>query len=218
MTTREIEEIKESLLRDLPRVLEQDPRFVLFIEGIVSEKFPRRDEFARLLDEVRAGREENKQKFEKIDQRFAGMEHRFGEIKNQIHQLQLWMEVNVGGLQSRAGKRLENVVAGAFCFGLRRNDIRPENVKLRQKLTDEAGAVFRPGKQREVDIIALGQEILVFEVKSSADHDDIDDLADNVSLVRHLHPGAHVKGILVMLGAEADHRQLCAEKGLELIP
>ena len=48
-----LEELKEYILVRLPQVLEQDPRFVTFIEGIVAEKFPRRDEFARLLEEMR---------------------------------------------------------------------------------------------------------------------------------------------------------------------
>jgi hypothetical protein len=128
------------------------------------------------------------------------------------------MELNVGGFQARAGTRLEDVVAGAFCFGLGRRDIQPEQVRLRQKITDLQGVVFRRGKTREVDLIALGEEILVFEVKTTADADDIDDLGDKVALMRHLHPGRKVAGVLVMLGSEREHRQWCAEKGLTLIP
>ena len=108
MTTAEIQEIKVLVLRELPAVLAQDTEFALVLEGMLSERFPRRDEFARLLEEMK--------------------------------------------------------------------------------------------------------------VKSTADHDDIDDLADKVELVRHLHPGNTVEGILVMLGAERDHRDLCAQKGLKLIP
>jgi len=128
------------------------------------------------------------------------------------------MELNVGGFQTRAGRRLEEVVAGAFRYGLQRTDIQPEHVKLRQVVEDTQGVVFRPGKKREIDIIALGDQIIVFEVKSTADHDDIDDLADKVTLIRHQNSGKQVEGVLVMLGAEADHRRLCQEKGLKLIP
>ena len=39
-----LEQVQEYILDQLPRVLEQNPRFVTFIEGIVAEKFPRRDE------------------------------------------------------------------------------------------------------------------------------------------------------------------------------
>jgi hypothetical protein len=74
MTVEEIQQIKELVLRELPKVLEQDPGFVLFIEGIISEKFPRRDEFARLLDEVEASRMENRERFEQVDRRFDRLE------------------------------------------------------------------------------------------------------------------------------------------------
>ncbi len=234
------------VLHELPRVLEQDPGFAVFIEGLLSEKFPRRDEFARLLDELQASRRETRerfdqvdrrfeavdqrfeavdqrfeavdQRFDAVDQRFEAMDQRFEALTAEVVGLRQWMELNVGGLQSRVGRRLEDVVAGAFAYGLRRTDIQPAHVQLRQRIVDEAGLVFRPGRQREVDIVALGAEILVFEVKSMADRDDIEDLADKVTLVRHLHPDKRVQGVLVMLGADHQHREQCATHGLQLIP
>ena len=218
MTATEIQEIKALVLRELPAVLAQDTEFALVLEGMLSERFPRRDEFARLLEEMKEFRSETKERFEQVDQRFEHIDQQFEDMKHEIHGLRDWMQLNVGGFQTRAGKRLEDVVAGAFCYGLNRGDVRPELVKLRQKITDVEGWVYRAGKTREVDIIALGQNMIVFEVKSTADHDDIDDLADQVELVRHLHPENTVEGILVMLGAERDHRDLCAQKGIKLIP
>ena len=241
------------VLHELPRVLEQDPGFAVFIEGLLSEKFPRRDEFARLLDELQASRRETRERFDQVDQRFEAVDRRFEAVDQRLEAvdrrfdamdrrfdamdqrfdamdqrfealtaevvgLRQWMELNVGGLQSRVGRRLEDVVAGAFAYGLRRTDIQPAHVQLRQRIVDEAGLVFRPGRQREVDVIALGAEILVFEVKSMADRDDIEDLADKVTLVRHLHPDKRVQGVLVMLGADHQHREQCATHGLQLIP
>jgi hypothetical protein len=218
VTSEELQQIKRLVLEELPGVLEQDPGFAIFIEGILSEKFPRRDEFARLLDEVRAGRTETNARFDRVDQRFEQVDQRLEGLTAEVRGLRNWMELNVGGFQTRAGRRLEDVVAGAFCYGLERRDIRPDQVKLRQRIVDEHGAVFRPGKEMEVDMIAAGSELIVFEVKSTADYDDIDDLADKVKLVEHLNPGKAVHGVLVMLGAEAEHRRLCSERRLKLIP
>jgi archaellum component FlaC len=281
MTKEEIQEVKDLVLRELPRVLEQDPNFVVFIEGILSEKFPRRDEFARLLDELGQFRsdvntrfdkvearlggmdqrlggmdqrlegmdqrlegmdqrlegvdqrlEQMDQRFEQVDQRFEQVDQRFeqvdqrfeqvdrslAEIRQDIAGLKDWMEINVGGFQRRAGRRLEDVVAGAFCYGLQRKDIRPEHVHLRRKFEDVEGIAFKAGKTKEIDIIALAEEILVFEVKSTADFDDIDDLADRTALVRHLFPGKKVHGVMVTLGAEPEHRNYCEKQGLNLIP
>jgi hypothetical protein len=82
-----LEEIKQYIFRELPRVLEQDPQFVTFIEGIVAEKFPRRDEFARMLDELRQHRQETKQQFERVDQRFEQVDGRFEQIDQRFEQV-----------------------------------------------------------------------------------------------------------------------------------
>ena len=302
MTTAEIEHVKRVVLEQLPEVLEHDPGFARWLEGLLSEKFPRRDEFARLLDEVQASRRENKeqfarvderldkadvqfekvdgrldkvdvqfkqvdqrfdqvdqrfdqvdqrldqvdqrldqvdqrldqvdqrldqvdqrfdrvdQRFDRVDQRMEKLEQRMDDVVREVKGLRDWMELNVGGFQTRAGRRLEDVVAGAFCYGLERQDIRPEQVRLRQTIEDTQGLVWRAGRKREVDLIALGAEIIVFEVKSTADRDDIEDLADKVSLVQALNSEKRVHGVLVMLGAESGHRERCRELGLRLIP
>jgi hypothetical protein len=260
MTTQELSQVKELVLRDLPQALAQDTEFALLIEGMLSEKFPRRDEFAQMLVELRASRQETRerfsqidqrfeqvdqrfqqvdqrfqqvdqrfqqvdqrfqqvdQRFQQVDQRFQQVDQRFEQVVSEIRGLRSWMELNVGGFQTKVGRRLEDVVAGAFCYGLERTDIGPEHVKLRQKITDNEGVVFRAGKTRELDIIALADEIIVFEVKSTADFDDIDDLADKVDLVRHLNSGKKTEGVLVMLGAEQGHREMCEKKDLRLIP
>ncbi len=49
LSVQELDEVKQYVLRELPRVLEQDPHFVKFIEGILIEKFPPREEFSQLL-------------------------------------------------------------------------------------------------------------------------------------------------------------------------
>ena len=252
-TVSELDDIKAYVLRELPRVLEQDPQFVLFIEGIVTEKFPRRDEFARLLDEFTSFRKETQinfehidqrfaqvdQRFEQVDQRFAQVDQRFAQVDQRFaqvdqrlaemtqqmgalsadtRQLRDWVELIAGGLQNRAGRNLEKVVAGALRLGLKRSDIAPEQVKLRQKISDPLGLVFKAGKEKEVDIIAQNGELLVFEVKSAPDNDDVDDFADKVALLRLQRPDKQVQGVFVAVGAEETIRQRCREQGILLIP
>ena len=245
-TVSELDDIKAYVLRELPRVLEQDPQFVLFIEGIVTEKFPRRDEFARLLDEFTSFRKETQinfehidqrfaqvdQRFEQVDQRFAQVDQRFAQVDQRLaemtqqmgalsadtRQLRDWVELIAGGLQNRAGRNLEKVVAGALRLGLKRSDIAPEQVKLRQKISDPLGLVFKAGKEKEVDIIAQNGELLVFEVKSAPDNDDVDDFADKVALLRLQRPDKQVQGVFVAVGAEETIRQRCREQGILLIP
>jgi hypothetical protein len=269
LTVEELDEIKRYVLRELPRVLEQDPQFVVFIEGIVSEKFPRRDEFARLLDELTALRLEQNQQFQKVDQRFEQVDQRFEQVdqcfvqvrqemreqgeqlrqemreqgeqlrqemreqgeqlrqemreqgeqlRQEMRDLRDWVELIGGRLQNRVGRRLEDIVAGALRLGLSRPDVDPQNVRLRQKISDPTGLVYKPGKQKEVDLVVQDGELLVFEVKSAADVDDVDDFADKVELVRLQNPDKLVTGVLVALGAEAEIRQHCARRQVQLIP
>ena len=77
LETAVLEEIKEYIFYHLPHVLEQDPRFVTVIEGIVAEKFPRRDEFARLLDEM-------EQRRKQMDQGFADMRQEFTQVNEHL--------------------------------------------------------------------------------------------------------------------------------------
>ena len=45
MTPEELKQVEDYIFEKLPQVLETDRRFVVLIEGILAEKFPRRDEF-----------------------------------------------------------------------------------------------------------------------------------------------------------------------------
>ncbi len=69
-----IAETRSDMLRQLRETLQQDPDFAIWIEGLLAEKFPRRDEFARLLDEIQAHRQETKTEFVRVDQRFDKVE------------------------------------------------------------------------------------------------------------------------------------------------
>jgi hypothetical protein len=81
LTAEELDEMKQYVLYELPHILEQDPQFVLFIEGIINEKFPRRDEFARLLDEFTSFRKETQSNFDRVDQDISDLRQ---EVKQDI--------------------------------------------------------------------------------------------------------------------------------------
>jgi archaellum component FlaC len=309
LSQEELEQIKNYVFHHLPSALEQDTQFALMIEGMLSEKFPRRDEFTRLLDELCALRvrheegvqemregfqrldgmdarfdkiderldgmdarfdkiderldgmdarfdkvderfeqidrrfeqvdqrfeqvdrrfEQVDRRFEQVDRRFEQVDRRFEEVKTEIsnvkselrqdmRQLRDWVELTVGRLQTRSGKSIEEVVAGALRLGLSRSDIEPSSVRMRQKIKDTDGLVLRPGSEREVDLIAQNSELLVFEVKSNPKLEDVDNFADKVRLIELQNPDKEVKGILIVLGAEQDLRRHCSSQNIMLIP
>lgn len=66
--------------------LEKDPDFVL-VEGIVASKFPRRDEFARLLDELTASRQEQREGLARLDERADTLGHRVDGLQADVKEL-----------------------------------------------------------------------------------------------------------------------------------
>jgi hypothetical protein len=105
LTPVEFEQLKTKVLRDLRTVLEADPDFAVFIEGIVAEKFPRRDEFARLLDEVALARSEQREGFRQVYERLdrheaAIVELRAGQEELRAGQVELRQDV----IELRAGQ------------------------------------------------------------------------------------------------------------------
>ena len=94
LTTEQLEQAKRYILNSLPQILEQSPEFVVFVEGVVADKFPRRDEFARLLDQVEAHRRETQQfqretgeRFDKVDERLDKMDDRFNKVDERFDKM-----------------------------------------------------------------------------------------------------------------------------------
>ena len=110
LSTVEIRNIEQQILEKLPRLLEQDEHFRLVIEGILTEKFPRRDEFRELVEEIKALRIESTQRFEAMDRRFEATqaqieasrqesEKRSKDLSTDLQDLRHSVDVQVGGLQ-----------------------------------------------------------------------------------------------------------------------
>jgi len=103
-----LEEVEALILERLPGILERDPRFVTFIEGIVAEKFPRRDEFARLLDEVQQHRAETAQQTQRVEQRVEQVGQHVGRVEQHVERVEQRVE-QVGQHVERVDQRVEHI-------------------------------------------------------------------------------------------------------------
>jgi hypothetical protein len=157
------------------------------------------------------------QRFEQVDQRFGQVDQRFDQLDQKMDDLKDWVQLVVGRFQVRAGRNLEDVVAGTLRLALKRPDIGRDQIQLRQKLVDEGGHIGPAGRSYEVDILADDGRIIVFEVKSVCEVEDVDRLADKVTLMRHLHPDKRIEGVIVTLGAEEGVESRCADHNLLLV-
>jgi hypothetical protein len=191
-----------AIMEELRRI---DSNLTTFQES-VNNRFNHVDERLAGVDERLAG----------VDERLAGVDERLAGLSQEVRDTRDWFELTVGRLQVRAGRNLEDVVAGALRIGLRRPDVSPDQIRLRQKIVDTSGIVYKAGQQKEVDLIASNGEYIAFEVKSAARPGDVDDFADKVSLLRHLNPEKKVRGVFITLAPEPDVKQRCAELNIEL--
>ena len=204
------EELVETLETQLPALLERHPELEIRIYTTFIRMFASKQEVAAVLSELRefraefdASRLEVNSRFEQVDSRFEQVDSRFEQVDSRFEQvdsrfeqmdqrfsdLKDWVEMIVGRFQTRSGRKLEDVVAGTMRLVLGRDDIRSENVRLRQPLEDRDGMIGPSGRRYEVDILVDNSTLMVFEVKSVCEVEDVDRFGDKVALMR-----AHASG------------------------
>jgi len=291
---KDLSHIREEVLTILPQLLREEPEVITAIEGIIARQFPRRDEFASLLKEIKLQREETSrqiklqreetsrqiklqreetsrqleqtnrridllgeemnrrleqmeqrieqveqrvdllreemnQRFDQVDQRFDQVHQDHLELKRRVIKLEsgqkqilekmtgfdAWLKVITGNLGT--GQTLEDLFAIALRYGLKNPNIKPESIRLRQELMDVEGLVFRKNYGTEIDLIAENGKLTVFEVKATANIDDVDLFGMKIELVRLQNQDKEVQGILVSPGAGERIKKRCMEFRLELL-
>ncbi|NJN67437.1 MAG: hypothetical protein HC884_12355 [Chloroflexaceae bacterium] len=201
----------------------------------MNERFEQVDQRFKQVDQrfeqIDQRFEQVDQRFEQVDQRFETTERTLLDIRRSIHQIQsiqadmlrrmdlrdAWFQVTVGDMGNAKGRNLEDTFALALRYGLQNPDIMPESIRLRQKLVDREGYAFKRGFSTEIDLIAEDGFLSVFEVKATADADDVNLFALKVELVAAQNPNQQVRGILISLGASDEVRQQCNEHGVLLL-
>ena len=219
------EELLETFETQLPALLKRHPELEPRIYTAFIETFATKKEVAAVLAELHAFRGEFNQfrsevneRFEKIDEHFEQMDEQLEQMRQQLAYTDAKVDLTVGGFQRRAGRKLENMVAEVLRFGLKRQDVSADNVRLRQKLADGEGVVGPAGRTYEVDILIDNSSLLVFEVKSAACKvEEIDRFADKVALVRRQHPDKAVEGVLISLEPAHTVKARCAEWGIQIV-
>jgi hypothetical protein len=263
---KELTQVRDYVIKILPELLRSEPEIATPIEGILAQHFPRRDEFARLLEEIREFRQETNQRFEQVDQRFEQVDQRFEQVDQRFEQvdqrfeqvdqrfeqvdgrlgrlekgqlairrdvaklqsgqdyllrrldgMEDWMQLLTGQLRNEKGRALEEIVALGLRYGLGQPDIKPENIRLNQRLVDKDASVYPVPSETEVDLVATNGELLVFEVKSSGKIDEVTAFSVKLRLLRVQNPDKRVRGVFIAPAPGDDVRRLCAQYGIELV-
>ena len=205
-------------------LLREHPALRMELFGILSEEFVGKSEFYEymkksderfesLLQELRAFRADTNRRFEEVNRRFEAVDKRFDKVDSNIENLKDWVGTVVGGFQRRAGKSLEDVVAGTLRIALGK-DVKPENIILRKKIKDDDGMIGRPGRKYEIDICVTNEEYMVFEIKSYAKPDEIDNFNEKAELVKKKLGRKEVVKVLITLEKHPSVVKQCEKLGI----
>jgi hypothetical protein len=119
----------------------------------------------------------------------------------------------VGGFQRRAGRSLEDAVAGTLRIALGR-EVMPKNITMRKKIKDEEGMIGLKGRSYEIDLCLTNTESLIFEIKSYADEEDIERFNDKAELVKKKLGLKKVTKALITLENHPSAVKLCDKFGI----
>ncbi|MFV1950728.1 MAG: hypothetical protein ACC630_02040 [Nitrospinota bacterium] len=235
LTSKDLKQVKSFIIKNLPEIIEKDKNLIFWIEGVIAEKFPRRDEFNHLLDELVQLRMDMNKRFEQVDKRFEQADKRFEQLRmdmnkrfeqvdkrfEMMHQdfvdLRKSVNIQVGGFQRRAGRNLEDMVAGTLRLALGMRDIKPENIKLRQKIMDKEGLIGLVGKKYEIDILAVNGKTILFEIKSVPEEEDVERFSEKVKLAREILNSPDADAVMVTLDKPKKLIEICHDFGITLV-
>ncbi len=239
----------EEVVKSLPGLLREHPELRTEICKILSDEFVIRSEFyeymkksderfERLLQELKAFREDTNRRFEAVDERFEEMReamerrfeaadkrfeaidkrfeevyHRFDKMDRDFKDLKDWVGIVVGGFQRRAGRSLEDAVAGTLRIALGR-EVKPENIMMRKKITDDEGLIGPKGRSYKIDLCVTDTESLIFEIKSYAEEEDIERFNDKAELAIKKLGLKKVEKALITLEKRPLVMELCDKFGI----
>jgi len=157
--------------------------------------------------------EEVYRRFEAIDKRFEEVYHRFDKVDRDFKDLKDWVGIVVGGFQRRAGRSLEDAVAGTLRIALG-GEVKPENIMMRKKITDDEGLIGPKGRSYEIDLCVTDTESLIFEIKSYAEEEDIERFNDKAELAIRKLGLKKVEKALITLEKRPSVVELCDRFGI----
>ncbi|PXF52211.1 MAG: hypothetical protein C4B56_06645 [Candidatus Methanophagaceae archaeon] len=177
---------------------------------VIDKRF---EEVYRRFEVIDKRFEEVYRRFEAMDKRFEEVYHRFDKVDRDFKDLKDWVGIVVGGFQRRAGRSLEDAVAGTLRIALGR-EVKPENIMMRKKITDDEGLIGPKGRSYEIDLCVTDTESLIFEIKSYAEEEDIERFNDKAELAIKKLGLKKVQKALITLEKRPLVMELCDKFGI----
>ncbi|MBT9149095.1 MAG: hypothetical protein DDT28_00515 [Dehalococcoidia bacterium] len=177
--------------------------------------------FEAMNQELRALREDSNRRFEAMNQELRALREdsnrRFDEIRQNFVDLKDWVGIVVGGFQRRAGRYLEDAIAGTLRIALERTDISADKIKLRQKISDDEGVIGPVGRKYEIDLYVTNSSAMIFEIKSYGDREAVERFSDKARLAEGKMNLREVERVFITLEKQPEVIDACNELGITLV-
>ncbi|MDI6736822.1 MAG: hypothetical protein QME42_11650, partial [bacterium] len=99
-----MKEEEKHIMRILPFLLKKDNQFRTELYSVLMETFATKEDFARILQEIRISREETNKRFEAMDKRFEAMQE---QMDKRFETMQEQMDKRFETMQEQMNKRFE---------------------------------------------------------------------------------------------------------------
>jgi len=175
------------------------------------------EEINRRFEEMRKDMDRRFEEMRKdMDLRFEEVYRRFDKVDSDFKDLKDWVGLVVGGFQRRAGRNLEDTVAGTLKIALNKKDIKPEHIIMRKKITDDEGLIGPKGRTYEIDLYITNSETLIFEIKSYAEEEDVVRFNDKAELAIKKLNLKNVEKAFITLEKHPSVVNLCHQLGITI--
>jgi hypothetical protein len=168
------EELRESLRRELPELLRQDPSFRAWLEqqirqtAVSPESFDAR--FDRMLQEFAADRAQQSLKWEEQNRKWDEQNRTNQRVLDEIARSRSRQEQGIGALGARWGLASEQSFREAL-KGILEKSFGVQVLNINE--LDDEGLVFGQPDQVEIDVIIQNGTVILCELKASMSKADI---------------------------------------------
>ena len=208
----------DELIELLPQLVRDNDRFrgaiLSVLSGIVATKDDLKDLIKYQDERFEAIQHQMDVRFEAIqhqiderfeaiqhqmDERFEAMDKRFEALNSRFDELIL---IN-SRFESKEGKNFEKMV-----FSLMKETLKIKNIDINKirniHLEDREGNIFPPNYVTDIDVLLENGDLILLEVKSSADQRDLIHLLMNAKLYEHVHKKKPTQLMIVALRIKED--------------
>jgi chromosome segregation ATPase len=174
LTEVDFHQIQDYFLKQLPQWLRQSPEIVTTLEGIMAQQFPRRDDFARLLEEMKSLRQEVSWRLELQSQELHDhrqeVEQRLALHRQELHDFRQEVEQRLASHSQELHDFRQEVEQRLALHSQELHDFRKE---VEQRLASHSQELHDFRKEVEQRLALHSQEILDLRKEMEQRHDSL---------------------------------------------